>query len=254
MKHPRTILGLAAAALLLAAGPIVAHDHGHDGDDDHLKNRGRVTDEVTRTLPFRSGDRLVVDIDYGHVRVNASNVREARINVTTERGKVSDHLDLKFDQTSDGIRVSGRDPDPDRRNRKGGVTFEIDLPSDADVEIDTGGGHISLSDLRGDVRLDTGGGHIKFGRIDGSMEAETGGGHIQGRFLARGGRLETGGGHIEIDGAGGSLTLETGGGHINVGDVDGDLDARSGAGNIRIGRVSGERNVHTGAGRVDGGR
>jgi len=142
------------------------------------------------------------------------------------------------------------------------VQFEIAVPRNYSVEINTGAGDITTGDIGGTAFLNTQGGNITAGRI----------GRIGLREVSRGrpvARLETEGGHIKILDVAGDLTAFTAGGHINAGNITGDASLHSGGGHIRAGRIAGRAdletvggniavgkaenfvNVHTGGGQID---
>lgn len=249
MKSTRT--ALLAVAILLAAlmisAPVAVAD-----------------DTVQRTLRFSPGDDLEIDMAKGHVEIITGRGGDLRVTVTTDADRVANVIDLDFQETSSGVRIEGRKVNRERRS--GGILSRwigsdddsiklvVEAPEDLNLDVRTGGGHVSLDDMRGNAAIRTGGGHIEFGRIDGRLEISTGGGHINGDSISDSGKIQTGGGHIEIDDVGQDLEVSTGGGHIETGDVHGDLTTSSGGGHVSARRVEGNVRASTGGGgiRVDG--
>ena len=226
-------------------------------------------DSISRTFPFRAGERLELDTEAGHVEIRTGSSGDITVTVEVERGVVADYIDVDFQEMSGGLRVIGekvnrrRSGDRDRSGSdwkswfSGGsrdsneIRFIIEGPEQMDLDVSTGGGHIELDTIDGDVSIKTSGGHISFERVYGTFEARTSGGHIKGGTLEEGGLARTSGGHINIDGAGNDLEVETSGGHISVGDVNGDLDAQTSGGHISTDMVEGNLTASTSGGHVE---
>jgi len=245
MKSTRTAL-LAVAillAVLMISAPAVLAD-----------------DSVERTLRFSPGDRLEIDMAKGHVEIRTGGRGDLRVIVTTDADRVADVIDMSFEETGGGVRIEGRKARGERGS--GGmlsrwfgsdddsVKLVVDAPSDMNLDVRTGGGHVSVDDMRGDAVLRTGGGHVHFGRIDGRVEVTTGGGHIEGDSITGSGDISTGGGHIQIDEVGQDLDVSTGGGHITTGDVRGNLTTSSGGGHLSARHVEGDLRASTGGGSI----
>ncbi|MFQ5670488.1 MAG: DUF4097 domain-containing protein [Acidobacteriota bacterium] len=238
--HALMALALAAAALLPARAAA----------DQHT---------LTKTFPFRSGDRLEVDTDTGSIEVRTGTADEIRLTVRSKEQDLAGALDLTF-ATDRGLRVEARTLRHGRkpgwfsgwfgRNDSSHIEFLIDAPSRMDLALKTSGGHITVGDVEGEVALATRGGHVQFGAIDGPLHVETSGGHIRGERASGPAELETAGGHIRVDRADSDLDVQTAGGHITVGDVGGALRARTAGGHIQTGRVGGDMELRTAGGNL----
>ena len=123
------------------------------------------------------------------------------------------------------------------------VQFEIAVPRNYNVEVNTGAGDIFSGDIGGTALLKTQGGNISVGGIGrvGLREAS------HGRPIAR---LETEGGHIKVLDVAGDLTAFTAGGHINAGNITGDASLHSGGGHIRAGKIGGRADLETVGGNI----
>jgi TonB family protein len=234
-----------------------------------------------RTSIFRSGvlktkDGLTLRLiaDLGSVNITqlepgASPVVRYTVHVETDaRGSLATQLlnnySLKAGTSSTGVEIASTlfPQAAHYTNAQFWVQFEIAVPRNYSVEINTGAGDITTGDIGGTAFLNTQGGNITAGRI----------GRIGLREVSRGrpvARLETEGGHIKILDVAGDLTAFTAGGHINAGNITGDASLHSGGGHIRAGRIAGRAdletvggniavgkaenfvNVHTGGGQID---
>lgn len=127
------------------------------------------------------------------------------------------------------------------------VQFEIAIPRNYNVEVNTGAGDITTRDIGGTAFLKTQGGNISAGRIGGTGFREI----SRGRPVAR---LESEGGHIKILDVAGDLTAFTAGGHINAGNITGDASLHSGGGHIRARQIGGRADLETAGGNITVGK
>lgn len=213
-------------------------------------------DTLTRDFRFPGGGSLVIDVDSGHVVVRTGSSDGVSITVTAERGDIEDFVDLRFEETGDGLEVIGREPARGRRKSgwfggdDGDLRFEIVGPRDMDLDVKSGGGHVSIDDVRGQVNVKTGGGHVEIGDVEGPLQVNTGGGHVQVGRVDGTLDVSTGGGHIQVEDIRGDVNASSGGGHITLGDIDGDLEAQTGGGHIRADHVGGRAKLGSGGGNV----
>lgn len=81
------------------------------------------------------------------------------------------------------------------------ITFEINVPLQFDVELETAGGDIELRGASGVVTAKTAGGDIKLDGISGSVEAKTAGGDVVAEMTPSGkgkSRLSSSGGIVKL--------------------------------------------------------
>ncbi len=217
-------------------------------------------DTITKSLSFDAGQRLEVDTQRGSIEYRSGGTGGLSITVSCENGPIADYLDVDFESTPSGARITAR------KTGKGSggswmsgwfggdspdIRFVIDGPSRVDLDLRTAGGHVTLGDIEGNASVSTSGGHITFADVRGRLEAATSGGHIRGGRLSEGGELKTSGGHITMDGAGGDLDVRTSGGHIKLGPVEGSLHAHTSGGNIDVDHVTGTMDLSTSGGDVE---
>jgi len=224
--------------------------------------------------PTKDGLTLRLSADLGSVNITQLEPGappEVRYTVhieTDARGSLAmqllDSYALKAETSSTGVEIASTlfPQAAYYTNAQFWVQFEIAVPRNYNVEINTGAGDIISGDIGGTAFLKTQGGNISAGRIGrvGLREAS------HGRPIAR---LETEGGHIKVLDVAGDLTAFTAGGHINAGNITGDASLHSGGGHVRAGRIGGRAdletvggniavgqaesfvNVHTGGGQID---
>ncbi|MFH5884352.1 DUF4097 family beta strand repeat-containing protein [Halalkalibaculum sp. DA3122] len=111
--------------------------------------------------------------------------------------------------------------------------FKVYVPERMSTELQTRGGNISLSGVKGDQLAKTSGGNIRLHRLTGKVGAYTTGGDIGISYCKGTIFAQTEGGQINARHSEGELRLRTGGGDITSQQITGSFIARAGAGNIR---------------------
>lgn len=209
----------------------------------------------TGALNTRDGLTLRLTTDFGPVNIvqleaGAAPVVRYNVHIETDaRGPAAQQLldsySLKTKSTATGVEITGMLPPQAARSADAQfwVQFEVAVPREYSVEVNTDAGDISTGDIGGTASLHTQGGNIKTGRIGSSGTR----GAAWGRATAK---LETEGGHIQVLDVAGDLTAFTGGGHINVGNIAGDASLRTGGGHIRAGQVGGRAELETVGGNI----
>lgn len=178
-----------------------------------------------------------VDLSFGSVEMTGSERSTARITITAS-GDFDNAADLesmiepRFETGNNELVYKLRSlvQNNDRPNIQ--LQSVIEVPRRMDARINTGGGHIELTDLAGDHQLKTGGGHISLNNITGITTAETAGGNIR------------------ASGSKGKVSLVSGGGHMSIFDSEAEADVRTNGGNIHISKVNGPVKASTNGGNI----
>jgi hypothetical protein len=170
-----------------------------------------------KTFPTAARPALVLRADDASVHVTTWERRAVGIRVTTQGWSIGDRgVLVDASQSGDRVMCEVREPRHVVSFEIGSRTTRVDvsLPRDADLDVSTGDGAITLAPLAGEVRAHSG---------DGSIDA---------------------------DGLRGLLTLTTGDGPIRASGLDGSLVARSGDGSITLDGRFDRLEVGTSDGRV----
>lgn len=192
---------------------------------------------VRSSFDVSSGDRLVLDVEWGSVVVTTGDGETVELTVTN-----AERLDLDYVQDDDTLTIRGERPSRSVldwgllgwiRDWEGGPQFRLTVPLRHDLALATRGGDIEVGDLEGELTARTSGGNLAIGAITGAVAAETSGGSI--RIAAAGGSINarTSGGSIELGRAGGPVEARTSGGSIHLDEVFGPIEARTSGGSIR---------------------
>lgn len=201
--------------------------------------------------------------DDGSVRIETTDRPEIDARVATRGWRIApDEVTITESQVGDRVTIEVRTPHDEWgmnfRHRSLTVTLQVPRQADLDVrtgdgsvtvapvsghvKIFTGDGSITAEGLQGEIRLHTGDGSIRATGLEGRLEADTGDGsmNVRGRFDLL--DLRTGDGGIEAEAEhgskmGGSWSLRSGDGGITLrlpDDLSADLDAHTGDGHITV--------------------
>jgi hypothetical protein len=186
-----------------------------------------------------AGGTLKLTTDAGSVIVNGGSSNE--VSVVAEiwgREKEVNDFEITADQTGSGVEIKGRNKRGHGWFNWGGneldVRYTITVPSQYNLDMNTSGGNISVSTLKGTVRGTTSGGNIDLVKIEGPVNMHTSGGNLSAEQITGKVDMETSGGEIKIAGISGDVDVSTSGGNIRLSDVDGKVKAETSGGDVHV--------------------
>ena len=160
-----------------------------------------LAEEWTKTYQVGDNPALRVDTNDASVEITrgTSHTVSARIvsegfsiggsGVRVTERQDGDKVDLQVHVPSHwGIHISMHE----------GVRIEVQVPTEAALDLHSGDGHIRVDGTSGQARLDTGDGHIEVRNFTGSLHAHTGDGHMTIDGVLTDVDLRTGDGHIDL--------------------------------------------------------
>ena len=209
----------------------------------------------SRTLETKDGLTLRLTADLGSVNITqlepgAAPVVRYTVRIETDaRGSLGTQLlnsySLRKGTSPTGVEIASTlfPQTAHYTNAQFWVQFQIAVPRNYNVEVNTGAGDISTGDIGGTAFLRTQGGNISAGRIGRAGLREV----SRGRPVAK---LETEGGHVKVLDVTGDLIAFTAGGHINAGNITGDASLHSGGGHVRAGKIGGRADLETVGGNI----
>ncbi|MBN1351002.1 DUF4097 family beta strand repeat protein [candidate division KSB1 bacterium] len=216
-------------------------------------------ERTEQVFDARPNGNLNIDADFGSVTIESWDRNEIKVIVIKETNQTSKsnaeelfgQYKVIYKKLDDGLEIRGEFPD-EIRNRQLRVKFVVSVPKACNLDIETSGGSISVSDLKGDMELRTSGGSLKLGDIAGNVNARTSGGSITlagadgiVNVKTSGGSIsigktsgtinaKTSGGSITLDGSGGDVSAHTSGGSLKLMHIEGNIDASTSGGSIRV--------------------
>jgi DUF4097 and DUF4098 domain-containing protein YvlB len=203
---------------------------------------------IQRTFSVAEGGSLVLDTDTGSVEVDSHSSNEVVIDIVvranTDRESRAEEwfegFDLSFDQDGNDVVIKGdleRGVGFFRRNNRLRVTYEITIPQNYNLDLDTSGGSFDIEDVEGNVRLDTSGGSIRLGKVIGNVNAHTSGGSITTEGVVGDMAVSTSGGRLRLNNINGNVVGKTSGGSIRaevLGQTSEAIELRTSGGSITL--------------------
>jgi DUF4097 and DUF4098 domain-containing protein YvlB len=224
--------------------------------------RPALAEQWDRQFQVGAHPHVTVEADDGRVAIIAWDRNEVAVHVESVGWRIGSQLRLDAQQHGSDVNISALTPHGwfsfDVSVRE--LRIEVSVPREADLEIRTGDGSVTIPPLtgrvdvrtgdgsitlrgvRGDIHLVTGDGGIDADGLDGKLDASTQDGHIRvsGRFEAL--ELGSGDGRVIAEAEPGSViqdgwSLHTGDGPLSLRLPPGlkaDLEAQTGDGRITL--------------------
>ncbi len=207
---------------------------------------------MEKTLKLSPGGEFRLETDMGKVSVTGSSEEGGRI-VVTSRKDLNELLTFRFEEGANSVTVTAKKKHGFRWFGSSGssVLYEIRLPAETRLSVDTSGGGISVSGMRAPARLDTSGGGIDVRDLVGDLDGDTSGRSIRLKDVKGRVRVQTSGGGIEGVSIDGPIHAESSGGSIELERVTGDIDAETSGGGIRIVEAGGRVHADTSGGSIE---
>ena len=208
---------------------------------------------IEKTLKLAPGGEFRLETGMGKVNLVGSGEPDVHVVVTSRRKDLEDLMTFRWDESPGLVSITAvKKHKFDLFSGSGNsVQYEIRVPTETRVSVDTSGGGITISSVHGSVRADTSGGGIDIADVTGDVEADTSGGgislkNIKGRVTA-----DTSGGGVDAVGIDGSIRAESSGGSIELERVTGDIDADTSGGGITIVEAGGRVKADTSGGGIE---
>lgn len=209
---------------------------------------------IEKVLKIGPGEVFSLSTEGGAIEIRGGGPTEARVVMTSPKDGVADRYNLVFEEHAGGVTVRADRKDPTSWlgiwKSSDNLKWEVTLPTDCEVKLETSGGSISVANVRGPVDADTSGGSITIESVEQAVRADTSGGSIRVADLGSEARLDTSGGSIEADRVRGRLDADTSGGHIRLQAIDGEIRADTSGGSIEIADAGSEVTASTSGGSV----
>jgi hypothetical protein len=196
---------------------------------------------IEKSFDVGDGGLLKLETNSGALRIDTHSASTVLVEIEID-GKNEDKMKVSFDNSGNDVTIIG-----ERENSSGfwgsssrlKVKYHITVPKNYNLDVDTAGGSIKISDLVGKVDAHTSGGSISLGSIDGLVDINTSGGSINVDEVTGTIRAHTSGGSVTAKISKqptGDSKLTTSGGSITVylaPDIAVDLSARTSGGRVR---------------------
>lgn len=202
----------------------------------------------TKSFNVSRGGILDVAVTSGDIRISTWDKNVVTVGYETFDDQ-DERSDVTLSQQGNTIRITDRDSWGD------GSRFDINVPSQFNLRLETSNGDISIKGkLTGSINGETSAGNIKLGDVEGAVDMGTSGGDVRTGKITGNASLSTLGGEVEVMACTGELSIKSSGGDINVGNVGKSLHAKTAGGDVVIGDVGGEAIAATAGGNVKVGK
>lgn len=249
IQQNRVAIKSAVACLLLLSWALIANVHASG-----------LSKEINKEFNVDFGGTLVLDSDLGSIQVRSHASKQVKVTVYLRSDTYNERkAEALFEDFHLSFEQNGRDVII-RGERDGGwfggwrkrlnVHFDIVVPEEYNLNLETAGGSIDVEDIRGEVKLYTSGGSIDMGKISGEVRAKTSGGSISLEGASGSADVKTSGGRISLGEIDGNVVAKTSGGSIDVDGANGDLVAHTSGGPIHLRRVNGNLEASTSGGSI----
>jgi DUF4097 and DUF4098 domain-containing protein YvlB len=208
---------------------------------------------IEKTLKLAPGGEFRLETDMGKVTLVGSSERDVHVVVTSRRKDLDELMTFRWDESPGLVSITAT------KKRKfeiflgsgDKVQYEVRVPTQTRVSVDTSGGGITISGIEGPVRADTSGGGIGITNVAGDVTADTSGGGISLRNIKGRVTADTSGGGVEAVEIDGPIRAESFGGSIELERVTGDIEADTSGGGIRIVEAGGHVKADTSGGGIE---
>ena len=217
---------------------------------------------LRQSFTVAPGSKFAVDVDMGHVQVDAWDKDTIQI-IVKQRGpglaEFLKHHSISMTQQGQQVRVKATgDSWLSSHDPKVQIDYELSIPAKLDGSIKDGAGNIDVASTAGTIEASTGVGNIGLSGISGPMSGRTGVGNIDASDCREMLEERTGEGNIDIQAfAGHAIEAKTGMGNISAdlsNQIKTDSTLDSGMGNISVtlkATMAVNLEANSGAGRVE---
>ncbi len=192
----------------------------------------------TETFDVNLGGQLTVKTDAGSIKIETHDEAtiELRVKIENQEGN---EFSYRHELSNGNLTIIGEVERKRSWVRNLKVEFNLLIPENYNVELNTSGGSLSIEDLTGELNASTSGGSINIGNIVGDVKLHTSGGSINTDTVTGNLDAHTSGGSIKVT-IDKQLTedakLTTSGGSITaylIPDIQIDINASTSGGRVR---------------------
>jgi len=205
-------------------------------------------------LTTSSGGKLKVNVYAGGVKIETWSKNEVEVKVYGN-DNAEKYFNYNAISNDEGVSVKS-DIKSEYLNKKDvnlTTEFKISVPKDYSVDVITGGGNLSVTNLTGEIKLNSSGGNIKLSKIVGRVDVSTAGGNLKYDNILGDIMSSTSGGNVKILNFNGNVNVSTSGGNMELEGMNGEVVATTSGGNIKLvyaGRNQGIK-LNTSAGNIN---
>lgn len=171
-------------------------------------------EKVERLIDVKSGQQLKVNMTAGgSINVEGWDKDQVKVELDVDHSD-TDEGDIDISKNSKGVSIEVRAEGHGRHYKSPDLLVYV--PNKFDLDLQTMGGSIEITDVEGEIDGQTMGGSLKLAGLNGEIGLTTMGGSISVKDSKLDGELKTMGGSIDFDNVTGGIKASTMGGSVNM--------------------------------------
>ena len=205
------------------------------------------------------GGSLDIQTDVGSIAISTHKQPSIELTIKIE-SEDADKFTYHTELSKGNLSIIGKLPSNRHWIKNLRVQFELTVPENYNIELQTSGGSLSIEDLTGEVNARTSGGSIRVGNIVGNVKLKTSGGSISTATISGDLNAHTSGGSIQTTinkQLKADAKFTTSGGSITANLIDNikiDIDAATSGGRVKTDfEIDGKVKKQSISGKINGG-
>ena len=125
---------------------------------------------IEKTLKLDPGGEFRLDTDMGKVTLVGSSDSDVHVVLTSRRKDLDELMTFRWDETPGLVSITARKRQKFSwfSNSGSSVQYEVRVPTQTRVSVETSGGGINITGIQGEVKADTSGGGIGITNVAGA--------------------------------------------------------------------------------------
>jgi len=152
--------------------------------------RSKYEKTVRLQAPLESGSTIVAKTSFGSITAKGADVADCNVVATIrvqaptkdEAAEIADKVDIRLDLDGRTLTVKADQPRV-KKNRSIGISYQITVPTQVNIECSSSYGSINLAETTGYVKAHTSYGSIDCDRMSGQIQVDTSYGRIACRAI-----------------------------------------------------------------------
>ena len=220
-------------------------------------------EDIAEAFPVAPGGKLKIDADCGGIDVQSTEddtvsvriQRAAQIKADRRATEILNNLDVQIVHEASDVKIEAKFTGNAKRwqKRKNGldVQFDILVPRQYNLDLQTVYGDISVVNVTGDVNVETFNAGLRLQDITGRIDAVTVIGNIDLKAFNGDAALQTKGGNITLADGTGDVKAKTSGGNVQATHIGGAVNAETSGGNVTLRESKGGADLKTAGGSIE---
>lgn len=219
--------------------------------------------DIVEEFSVGPGGKLTVEADFGAIDVQGTEGddlsvrvrRAAELKADRRAGEVLKDFDVQMIHEAMDVKIkatfNGSPKQWQKVKQRLDVHFDILVPQNYTVDLQTADAEVSVRDVVGAVTAQTAGAALRFQNIIGRIQGTTSGADIDLKTCQSDAALQTSNGNITLEGGTGDVKVKTSGGHIQALDATGIISGQTSGGNVTLQGCKGGADVKTAGGSIE---